>query len=422
MFKRFTKLFIFFLVLVLTSSCAEEATFQVRASSTGSDVFLKPDTRVIEEVVPSRATLMGLFSQHVLDVNISVRLIDEVRQVFDPRLIKAGNSYRLVLGDDGSIRQFEYQIDNDQFLRVNATFDKNKSFNAELIPYVKELIETILKGEIDDRRSSLVASLNDAGENVGLAIMMAEVFSGEIDFNNDLRRGDQFEVLFEKYFKENQFAGYGGILATAFNNDGRSIQAFGFKIPGSDEMLYYDQNGRSVKRLFLRSPFRFEPRITSSFSHRRLHPILGIHRPHLGIDYGAPTGTPVIAVANGTVVSAERSGGSGNMVRLRHTNNYETYYLHLSSFAKGMRKGTRVAQGQLIGRVGSTGMSTGPHLDFRMRKNGTFVNPVVEHRNLPPGEPVPEQYLTAFRKVRDQALRRMHSSTSPSNISGILAQ
>ena len=422
MFERFTKLSLFLLALVLTSACNEEAAFPVQASSTGSDVFLKPDTRVIEDVIPYRATLMGLLSQHVLDVNISAHLIDEVRQVFNPRLIKGGNSYRLVLGDDGSIRQFEYQIDNDQFLRVNSTFDKNKSFHAELVPYVKERIETILQGEIDDRRSSLVASLNDAGENVGLAIMMAEVFSGEIDFNNDLRRGDQFEVMFEKYFKEDEFAGYGGILAAEFNNDGRNIQAFGFQLPGSSETLYYDQNGRSVKRLFLRSPFRFEPRITSRFSYRRLHPVLGVNRPHLGVDYGAPTGTPVIAVANGTVVSAGRNGASGNMVRLRHTNGYETYYLHLSSFAKGIRKGTRVVQGQLIGRVGSTGMSTGPHLDFRIRKNGTFVNPVIEHRNLPPGEPVPEEYLTAFRKVRDQTLRRMRSSTSPLNVSGILTE
>ena len=142
-----------------------------------------------------------------------------------------------------------------------------------------------------------------------------------------------------------------------------------------------------MKRLFLRSPFRFEPRITSRFSYRRVHPILGGVRPHLGVDYGAPTGTPVIAVATGTVVSAGRSGGSGNMVRLRHTNGYETYYLHLSAFGSGVRRGRRVFQGQEIGKVGSTGLSTGPHLDYRMRKNGVFVNPLLEHRNLPPGDP-----------------------------------
>ena len=134
-------------------------------------------------------------------------------------------------------------------------------------------------------------------------------------------------------------------------------------------------------------------------------------------------GTPVIAVANGTVISAERSGGSGNMVRLRHTNGYETYYLHLSSFANGIRRGARVTQSQLIGRVGRTGLATGPHLDFRMRKRSTFVNPLLEHRNLPPGDPVPAAHLAAFGAVRDQALGRLLSTVSlPVTAAAALAQ
>ena len=181
-------------------------------------------------------------------------------------------------------------------------------------------------------------------------------------------------------------------------------------MPGEPEAQYFDEDGRSMKRLFLRSPFRFEPRITSRFSYRRVHPILGGVRPHLGVDYGAPTGTPIIAVATGTVVSAGRSGGSGNMIRLRHTNGYETYYLHLSRFARSVRSGARVFQGQEIGYVGSTGLSTGPHLDYRMRKNGVFVNPLIEHRNLPPGDPVPAEHLDAFYAVRDAALVRLGST------------
>ena len=169
-------------------------------------------------------------------------------------------------------------------------------------------------------------------------------------------------------------------------------------------------------------PFRFEPRVTSRFSHRRLHPVLGVHRPHLGVDYGAPTGTPVIAVATGTVVSASKSGGSGNMVRLRHTNGYETYYLHLSAFAKGVRPGARVVQGQVVGRVGSTGLATGPHLDYRMRKNGSFVNPLLEHRKLPPGDPVPEQHLAAFQVIRDHVRARMFSVTPAVDLPGVFAQ
>ena len=421
MSKRFTKLHVWFLPVVLMAACAEEAAIPLPVAVDGSDIFLRPDTRVIDAIVPRNATLAGLLSEYAADGAITTRVIDAVRPVFDPRRIRVGNSYRVVINDDGSLRHFEYHVDNDQFLRVSSRRDGD-AFNAELVPYVKERVEIALLGGIDEQHSSLVAALDGAGENVNLAILMADVFSGEIDFNNDLRRGDRFEVLFEKYFRENEFAGYGDVVAAEFLNDGRRVQAFRFQVPGADDALYYDEEGRSVKRLFLRSPFRFEPRITSRFSYRRLHPVLGTHRAHLGVDYGAPTGTPVIAVANGTVVSADRSGGSGNMVRLRHTNGYETYYLHLSSFAKGTRRGARVVQGQMIGRVGSTGLSTGPHLDFRMRNNGTFVNPLLEHRKLPPGDPVPEEHLAAFHEVRDQALRRMRSSTFPTDGRSILAQ
>ena len=380
----------------------------------GADIVLEDDARVIEDVVPRRATLAGLLDNHAFDGTFVYQFVQAVRPVFDPRRIRVGNSYKLVVDRDGVLRRFEYHIDNDEFLRVDYVTDAEASFEALRVPYVKERTEVATRGLIDERNSSLSAALDDIGENVNLAILMAEVFSGEIDFNNDLRRGDRFDVLFEKYYREDVFSDYGDIVAAEFYNDGRTIQAFSYVIPGDDQALYYDADGRSLKRLFLRSPFRFEPRVTSRFSYRRLHPVLGTNRPHLGVDYGAPTGTPVIAVANGRVVSAAASGGSGNMVRLRHTNGYETYYLHLSRFATGMRPGNRVVQGQTIGYVGSTGLATGPHLDYRIRKNGTFVNPLIEHRNLPPGDPIPEEHLPAFIEARDQALERMFSPLSQS--------
>ena len=283
---------------------------------------------------------------------MAYEFVEAVRAVFDPRRIRVGNPYKLVLGDDGAVRRFEYHIDNDEYLQVDHVHGSLALFEVERVPYVKDRVESAAHGAIDEQHSSLVAALNDSDEDVNLAILMAEVFSGEIDFNNDLRRGDHFNVLFEKYYREGEFSNYGEVVAAEFHNDGRTVQAFSFRIPGDDKALYYDAEGRSLKRLFLRSPFRFEPRVTSRFSYRRLHPVLGTNRPHLGVDYGAPTGTPVIAVANGRVVSAAASGGSGNMVRLRHTNGYETYYLHLSRFGKGMRSGARVVQGQTIGYVG----------------------------------------------------------------------
>lgn len=395
---------------LLVSACADDAPVP---QSSGSDIFLRADTRIIEDLVPRNATLAGLLTGHQISGRLATELIDAARPVFDPRRLRSGHPYRLVMSLDGFLRRFEYHIDNDQFLRI-VTRDEVEApqFDVEVVPYVKERAEVALRGAIDRDRSSLVASLDTAGESVQLAIQMAEVFGGEIDFNNDLRPGDHFEVLFEKYLRENQFSGYGEVLAAEFVNEDRRIRAFRFTPPDGDP-AYYDEEGRSMKRLFLRSPFRFEPRVTSGFSYRRMHPVLGTNRAHLGIDYGAPTGTPVIAVSNGAVEFAGRSGGSGNMVRIRHTNGYETYYLHLSRFAPGMRRGARVSQGQVIGFVGATGLATGPHLDFRMRKNGVFVNPLLEHRKLPPGDPVPAEHLVAFRDTRDRALKRLLFASAP---------
>ena len=384
-----------------------------RPATLETDIFLAPDYRLVEEVVPRRSTLADLLETHDFDRNAASTFVDAVRDVFDPRRLRSGNEYRFVIGSDGAFRRFEYHIDEDAFLRVSGHDAECAEYCAELVPYNKTRQEVALRGAIDVAHSSLVSAVNGGGENVLLAIQMAEIFSGEIDFNNDLRRGDRFDVLFEKVYREDQFSSYGEVLAAEFVNDGRELRAFRFHVPDESEAQYFDAEGRSLKRLFLRSPFRFEPRITSRFSYRRLHPVLGGRRPHLGVDYGAPTGTPVIAVANGRVVSAGRSGGSGNMVRLRHTNGYETYYLHLSAFAPGIRRGVRVTQGQVIGRVGSTGLATGPHLDYRIRKNGTFVNPFLEHRNLPPGDPVPDEHLPAFRELRDEALGRMQAALPP---------
>jgi murein DD-endopeptidase MepM/ murein hydrolase activator NlpD len=170
---------------------------------------------------------------------------------------------------------------------------------------------------------------------------------------------------------------------------------------------YYDLQGRSLRRFFLRSPLKFEPRITSGFSRRRFHPVLHTYRAHLGVDYGAPTGAPVVAVSAGTVLGATYDRANGRMVRLKHASGYETYYLHLSAFAPGVRAGARVAQGQVIGRVGATGLASGPHLDYRLRKNGVFVNPLAEHRRMPPGEPIPAGARVEFESVRDRAVERL---------------
>jgi len=213
-------------------------------------------------------------------------------------------------------------------------------------------------------------------------------------------------VAFERFRREGRPDSYGFVTAAEFRNDGRVLHAIRFTPPGG-KPDYFDEQGRSLRRFFLRSPLKFEPRITSGFSLSRMHPILHSERAHRGVDYAAPTGAPVVAVAAGTVVSTTFDNANGRMVRLRHASGYESNYLHLSAFAPGLHAGVRVAQGELIGRVGATGLATGPHLHYALRKNGAFVNPLREHRNLPPGEPVPASAMQAFRAARDKALGQL---------------
>lgn len=410
------RLALLFCISLTAAACAGEAPARTavdEAPARTEDIHLQPappaepENHLIEGRVPNRSTLASILYDHGLDSNQAARVIDAVRLVFDPRRFRVGNAYRLELGPDGAPRSFEYEVDRDRFLHVGAAAASSGDFRARLVPYEKERVEQALRGFINREHTSLAAALSGAGEQELLAIELADVLAGEIDFNTELQPGDEFSALVEKYFRDGEFNGYGHVMAVDFINEGRRVQAFRFTVPGDPEALYYNEQGESLKRQFLRSPFKFEPRVTSRFSRRRLHPILGTYRPHLGVDYGAPTGTPVVAVATGTVVSAGRSRASGNMVRLRHTNGYETYYLHLSAFARGVRPGVRILQGQTIGRVGATGLATGPHLDYRMSKNGKFVDPLLEHRNLPPGVPVPQRHLAAFRETRERLLERM---------------
>jgi murein DD-endopeptidase MepM/ murein hydrolase activator NlpD len=186
----------------------------------------------------------------------------------------------------------------------------------------------------------------------------------------------------------------------------RRLTAFRFVRPDG-KVDWYDAEGKSLRRQFLRSPFSFNPRVTSGFSYNRFHPVHRTRRPHLGVDYGAPYGTPVLAVANGVVEFAGWSGEAGRMVRIRHAGGYKTAYLHLSSFGPGVRVGARVDQGTTIGRVGQTGTATGPHLDYRILKNNVYVNPIAELRRMPTGgEPLAAELLPEFSRQRDELLRQ----------------
>jgi murein DD-endopeptidase MepM/ murein hydrolase activator NlpD len=264
----------------------------------------------------------------------------------------------------------------------------------------------LVSGEISRDQSSLVAAMDAAGETIDLTLAMAEIFGGEIDFSTELQPGDTFELTVEKQYRDHsdEFAGYGPILAAEFVNHGRRLRAVRYQ-PQGGAAAYFDDHGVSMKRFFLASPLKFQPVVTSGFSSGRFHPILKEVRAHLGVDYKAPIGSPVVAVSDGVVVSAGFSGGSGNMVHLRHSNGFETEYLHLSSIA--VRAGAHVRQGELIGKVGMTGLATGPHLDYRVKRNGAFVNPVIAHRAMPPADPIPQAEMTAFLAARDGAFAKL---------------
>jgi murein DD-endopeptidase MepM/ murein hydrolase activator NlpD len=369
---------------------------------------LRTEFETITERVPANATLDGLLRGHALSPVPVQAAVAAAAAVFDPRHLRAGQPYRLVRSLDGLLREFELEVDADRILRIVCP-DRLKpaALESSVIPIEKKRSVTAISATIDSAAPSLISAVAEAGEAIQLALALAEIFSGSIDFDSDLQPGDGFEAIFEKSTREGGPAGYGSILGARFVADGREHYAFRWTDPATGKSSYYDENGRSLKRFFLKSPLRFEPRITSGFSRHRLHPVHRTYRPHLGVDYGAPYGSAVVAVSSGVVVSAGWAGGGGKQVRIRHSSGFESYYLHLSAFGKGVRAGAHVDQGQVIGRVGATGTATGPHLDYRLRRNGVFVNPRVEHARLPPGEPIASSDLAAFRAGRDDLRQRM---------------
>jgi murein DD-endopeptidase MepM/ murein hydrolase activator NlpD len=406
-----------------TSACARNSEATAQSSTTTAvstaavssfravDVLLRPETETIEARVPRHATLDSLLRDHQFSPELVQAVVDSAAAVFNPRQLRADQPYRLVRSLDGWLREFVYEIDTDRFLRiVNIDQSRPDALDAAVLPFDKDTEVVAVRGQISSGHTSLIAAVDAAGENIQLAMELAEIFGGQIDFDTALRAGDGFEVMFEKFTRAGEFAGYGAILGATFVADGEEYQAVRWVDPATGKAGYYDKEGRSLKRFFLMSPLRFEPRVTSGFSRSRLHPVDHIRRPHLGVDYAASHGAAVVAVASGTVVSAGWAGAGGRQIQLRHQGGFETYYLHLSSFAKGIRPGATVSQGEFIGRVGSTGSATGPHLDFRLRKNGVFVDPVRERRRQPPGQPSPSSQLDAYRAARESLFQRLSTT------------
>ena len=370
------------------------------------DVELVSDTDLTPGHVRPGENFGTLLASQQIGSDQLEAMLAALEGVFDPRRMHEGQAWRLLRTGNGQVRLFEYEIDGRSVLRITPNADTAGEFVAEVVPYNVRVTRVEVSGTINEETSSLFAAMSSAGEQPDLSVALADIFSGEVDFNTDLQPGDSFHLITDKAVRDGRFVGYGPVAAAELVNEDRHLVAFRFQ-PSGAPPGYYDAAGRSLKRFFLRSPLKFDPQISSGFSRSRLHPILNMRRAHLGVDYRAPIGAPVVAVADGAVTFAGWTSGGGRTVRIRHASGFESGYLHLSAFGAGIRAGVHVSQGQLIGRVGMTGLATGPHLHYELRKGGAVVNPMSEHKKLPPGEPIPLREMDAFKAARDAAAQTL---------------
>jgi murein DD-endopeptidase MepM/ murein hydrolase activator NlpD len=300
-----------------------------------------------------------------------------------------------------------------EFLDITA---KNDTVTAQRRFYPFEIHRRTAYGIITHSLYESIAKNNFSFE---MASNLNNIFRWDIDFFHDLRPNDYYRLIYEEKeidnpYRKEKISKIKSILAAEFNCSGKKHYAFLFKNEGDKYPDYYNEEGNSLRKQLLKAPLNFT-RISSRFSKRRYHPILHHYMPHLGIDYAAPKGTPVQSAGNGTVIKASKTRGNGNYIKIRHNSNYISYYLHLSKFAKGIKYGTKVTQGQVIGYVGSTGYSTGPHLDYRIKKNGHFVNP--RELKLPPAKPVADSIMQKFALLKDKYLTELNTIAISENSS-----
>ncbi|MCW5964482.1 MAG: M23 family metallopeptidase [Bryobacterales bacterium] len=368
------------------------------------------DTPIYQELPILRGdTLQAVLRRAELETTTEAGLLQAVMSAYDVRKLRAGTSFVLTRTALNEPRKLEYQLDADRVLEIEvpAEGDDAQPLQASVVEIPSTVETTPVCATL---RGSLFQSISEVGESPELAIRMADIFAWDLDFNTDPQNGDEFCLLVEKKSYENrQPSTYGRIFAATYSNMGKLHDAYAFE-DGEGKVAYYSSDGKSLQAAFLRSPLKFAARISSRFSHSRLHPVLKIRRPHLGIDYAAPTGTPVQSVASGTVVFSGWRGGAGNLVTVRHSNGFETMYMHLSR--RQVKAGQKISQGHQIGLVGSTGLSTGPHLDFRIRKSGRYMN--FEKMNLPRESSVPAERREAFESARNEfvAMLQQHPQAS----------
>ncbi len=358
----------------------------------------EPSTmRVVTGHIPRGSTLAKALG----DQGVAARAVDRIsrtlRPLFDFRRAQPGDFYALIQDESGEILSFEYQRGRRIVYRLERDEQGLRGVRSEL-PLERRVVR--LAGLID---RSLFETVLELGEGAELTEKYADVFIWDIDFSSQTRPGDEFRMVFEKFYDRAGFVRYGNILAAQYRSGDRQFTALYFE-DKDGYADYYTPDGNSVRRTFLRAPVNYT-RISSRYSKSRLHPILKVRRPHEGIDYAAPTGTPVWAVADGEVIFKGWEGGFGRLLKVRHNNGYISYYGHLSAYAEGIKVGSRAHQKQVIGRVGKTGLATGSHLDYRLKLNGRFLDPLKV--KFPAGRPVSVIAQSRFEEVRDLRLAEL---------------
>ncbi len=351
-------------------------------------------------------TITDALQRHGLTKPQVAEWVKATRPIWPKLRVVAGETFQGNVSPNGEFHEFRYRIDPERYITV---YRKGDNFVPELKKFEFEMQTVAVRGTI---RNSLFLAVTEAGEREILAGELSSIFAWDVDFDSDIQKGDTFQLLLEKRFLNGEFDRYGNILSAELMVGKKRYSAYRF----GDE--YYDATGKSLKKSLLKSPLNFAARISSRFSGARLHPILRIVRPHYGVDYAAPTGTPVVAVASARVVSAGFDGGFGNSIRLRHdTGKLETVYSHLA--VVGVHAGQHVAQGQWIGDVGATGLATGPHLDFRVFERGRPVNPL--RKIVPDAPPVAARLLGSFTALRDDLRNRLNQLLEAENGNAISA-
>ena len=344
----------------------------------------------IEGVVQRGETMFDIFKKNGLDLSQLYGVKKAAADVFRLKRILPGRPYKITLDTDNNVVSLTYQIDDRATLDITR---EEPGFEAEKVMIDYEVREARLGGVIE---SNLAAAMDEDGRSAALAMDLSDIFSWDIDFTTDLRKGDVYRVVVQELWLNGEFKRYGDVLSAEFENDGTLHRAFRYEVDG--RVGYFDDDGNSLRRAFLKAPLSYR-RISSGFSRSRLHPILRRRHPHLGVDYVAPRGTPVSALGDGTVKFAGWKGANGRLVILRHPMGYTTYYGHLSRITRGIRPGAKVAQGEVIGSVGSSGRATGPHLHFQINRHGRILNPLSVH--LPRGKGIPKDRMEDFRNYRN---------------------